>query len=370
MTRLARLALLVVVNVGLVVLLLALVEGATSLLLFVRDAARTRPLAERRHTVPDTLLGWANEPGVSRADLYGPGAHLTINAQGFRGTDDVALQPAPGQVRVICSGDSFTLGYGVADDQTWCHQLGELDPRLDPINMGQGGYGFDQAWLWYWRDGVGLDADVHVLAFITDDFRRMRRAEFLGYAKPLLAVAGDSIVVENIPVPQTTTGVRGWFTRNRESIAALRSVQFARRLAGRLGDGDAVDPAADSVAHARVVAVVERIVADLARHHAARGSRLVLVLLPTSYELVDLPADAAEWTARLDSLAARHGVLYLDLFPLVRGMAPAEQRALYLQPGEVDYPAAAGHYTPEGNALVAREIHATLERLGWLAEAR
>ena len=191
MGRLRRAALLVLVNLGVLVLLLVLVEGGASLLLFLRDAGRTQALAERLHTVHDPELGWVNEPGVHQPDMYGPGVGLTINAQGFRSTEPTPTRTAGGAIRLVCSGDSFTLGYGVADDATWCHQLAEIDPRLETVNMGQGGYGFDQAWLWYRRDGAPLEHRIHVFAFITDDFRRMERDRFLGYAKPLLGVDGD-----------------------------------------------------------------------------------------------------------------------------------------------------------------------------------
>lgn len=124
---------------------------------------------------------------------------------------------------MICSGDSFTLGYGVRDDETWCHQLMQLDDRLETVNMGQGGYGFDQAYLWFRRDGVRLAHHVQVFAFISDDFRRMERVEFIGYAKPVLRVVGDSLRVDNVPVPRRGYGVASWFTRNAEPLSFVSS---------------------------------------------------------------------------------------------------------------------------------------------------
>ncbi|MBZ0270081.1 hypothetical protein K8I85_18165, partial [bacterium] len=112
-----------------------------------RDPVR-HPVAERRHTRYDPELGWANRPSVRIDDLYGPGRSLTTNAQGFRAPCEYAERIPDGTIRLLCSGDSFTLGWGVDDADTWPAQLERLDERVETINLGQGGYGIDQAYLW------------------------------------------------------------------------------------------------------------------------------------------------------------------------------------------------------------------------------
>ena len=49
----------------------------------------------------------------------------------------------PGKTRIICSGDSFTLGFGVDNEHTWPQQLAARNANLETVNMGQGGYGAD-----------------------------------------------------------------------------------------------------------------------------------------------------------------------------------------------------------------------------------
>lgn len=149
--------------------------------------------AERLNTEYDPDLGWISKKSFAAQDMYGPGVALHTNARGFRGQDAVADSVATGKRRVVCSGDSFTLGHGVADEETWCSVLGS--DALETVNMGQLGYGIDQAYLWYMRDARTLDHHVHLLAFVTDDFRRMALDRFLGYAKPLLSPQGDSLGV-------------------------------------------------------------------------------------------------------------------------------------------------------------------------------
>lgn len=374
MSRVRQAALVVAVNLAVLAALLLLIEGAASAVLALRDDTERADLAERLHTAHDPELGWVNIPERSHPDMYGPGIGLTINPQGFRGTRPTTGDVPPGMVRVVCSGDSFTLGFGVADSATWCHQLGVIDARLEPVNMGQGGYGFDQAFLWYRRDGMPLDHQVQVMAFISDDFRRMEDDHFLGFPKPLLTLVGDSLHVSRVPRPPRT-GVLGFFARFADPVHSLRSVELLRRLRVRAtGGADAPTPsdsARASAARARVRPVVARVIATLAERHHASGSRLLLVHLPTAYELDGFVADVArEWGAFVSQEAEAQGVGYLDLFPAFEALDPASREAMFIAPEAVDFPAAAGHYTAAGNRLVARAVHAELERAGWLPASR
>ena len=165
------------------VFVFVVLEGTASLLSFALSLPDRieRPIAERLHTRYDAELGWIHIPGWHMADFYGPGSDLSINAQGFRDTADTPLAATPGLIRAICSGDSFTLGYGVGNAETWCAQLEVLEPRLETINMGQGGYGIDQSYLWYARDAAPLEHQLHLFGFIREDFGRIQSSEFLHY---------------------------------------------------------------------------------------------------------------------------------------------------------------------------------------------
>ena len=138
-----RAALFTVFSVALVTVLLVLFEGFASTLRVAREIATTKPVAERRYTTYDPDLGWVSVPNTFIPDMYGAGRALRINAQGFRGNEPVTRWVPPGKVRVICSGDSFTFGYGVDNDHGWCQQLAALDARMQTVNMGQSGYGVD-----------------------------------------------------------------------------------------------------------------------------------------------------------------------------------------------------------------------------------
>jgi hypothetical protein len=338
-------------------LVLAIVEGASSLLLLtlVVPVQIRPPLAERRHTQYDEELGWVNVRGLYAEDIYGAGVSLTVNSQGFRNRRDFPVEVPEGKVRIICSGDSFTLGYGVADDQTWCARLASLDPRLETVNMGQGGYGVDQAYLWYARDGAFLDHQIQVFAFIVDDFRRMQDDSFLGYGKPVLRVQGGRLVTENVPVPSRGYRVP-WLTQNLDLLTELRSLELLRAVIGSSSTESAEDLGGDEFPE-----LVWTVFEKLRRMNREKGSRLVLVYLPMISEVEVAVSDP--WREFLRQQAAARGIPFLDLVEWIRKLPREQIPALFIPEGVLAYPAAAGHYSARGNEWVARQLYARLRRL-------
>jgi len=155
-----RIAGLVLYNIAATLVLLLALEGIASINYDFREAFVSPPFAESLYTAYDHELGWVNLPNVYLPNMYGPGNYLRTNSQRFRNNADFTTSVPPGKTCIICSGDSFTLGYGVDNDHTWPQLLASRTPNIEAVNMGQGGYGADQAYLWYKRDGVALDHNI------------------------------------------------------------------------------------------------------------------------------------------------------------------------------------------------------------------
>lgn len=335
--------------------LFLLFEGGASLLIFVRALqTETEPvlLVERGHTEYDPQLGWINRPGVRIDDMYGPGKHLAINGQGFRNQEDFAPEVPPATLRVICSGDSFTLGHGVANKDTWCARLAALSPGVQTVNMGQAGYGVDQAYLWYLRDGLKLEHHVQVLAFIYDDFRRVGENHFFGYGKPFMVAEEDGLRV--IPA-RRNGGVYRWLINNGHLFLRLRSVLFLGRAIRKLADRERAEALGSR--RARTWHVVEAIFDDLRERHRRGETQLILLALPAPWDRdTELSTD---WRQFVDDYARRTGVPYVDLVEEYRAMGPNEARALFFPPGEIG----SRHLNETGHLWVAKRL---VTRLGEL----
>ncbi len=350
-------ALIAIANVVLVALAWLLIEGFASTFLVVEELEQSPPMAERVHTTYDPDLGWANLPDLFVPDMYGPGKYVRINAQGFRNNAAVSKAVPPGKIRVICSGDSFTFGYGVDNDHTWCQLLAAHDARLEAVNMGEGGYGVDQAYLWYKRDGAGLAHDVQVLAFVTTDFERMLFDTFLGYGKPVLDLRHGQLVVHNVPVPKPQA-YRLWLVRHAVTLEKLGAVKLmAELLSGNAAHGVRTPEEASNW----IRPVVAAMFADLQRINASKHSVLVLVLLPTRDDYVGSKAEF--WREFLASEATRQGLVFIDAIEALRALPPRQIEPLFIPQGQIGYMASAGHYTEAGNAFVATLLYERLRNM-------
>ena len=346
-----RVVVFVFYNIAATLVLLLLVEGIASVAYTFRDAFASKRWAEHLHTEYDRELGWVNLPNVYLPNLYGPGKYLTTNSQRFRNNTDFTKSVLPGKTRIICSGDSFTLGYGVDNDHTWPQLLASRTADMETVNMGQGGYGADQAYLWYKRDGVALDHDIQVFGFIADDFRRMQTLTFIGYGKPILVVENGHLVIRNVPVPRS---VEVWSPKLARVQTALFNLNITRLLRSVFGR-DTTPPVLQmkKELNPETSRVLTYMLDDLIAINRAKNSVLVLAYLPTR----DEGESGAYWRKFLAEYARQHGLLYLDLADDLHRLPPQQVEQFFIARGANDYQGASGHYTEAGNAFIADLIY-------------
>jgi hypothetical protein len=324
--------------------LLFAAEGAASLALAWKDARDEPVVLEMLHCQHDPDLGWSNKPLVRVKDLYGQGRTLTTNSLGLRSKEEYEVEVPEGRYRVICAGDSFTLGYGVDDAATYEAELEAAEPRLQAVNMGQGGYGVDQAYLWYKRDGAKLEHNLLLFAFIAPDFERMLDERFNdALEKPVLRVHGGELAVENVPVPEHEgSGEQG--ASVSDVLQRLKLGDLLRRFT-RTPLEEREAPQGTPFAFRETA---ELMLADLKRLTGERKSALALVQIPLRDRISGRPQEVAAW---LRGASERLGVPFLDLSPAFDALPPGEID-LYYQPD--------GHLNALGNRLLARLL---LERL-------
>ena len=335
------------------VLVFLTLEGASSVafsayILFFRRAEFMAE--EQTHGEYDALLGWINRPPLHLPDLYGHGGTFTTNHQRFRAGRDYPAEPPAGVRRIVCSGDSFTMGHSVADDQAWCALLAATMPAVETVNMGMAAYGIDQAFLWYRRDGAALGHDLQLLAFITPDFDRMALDTFGGYPKPYLRVEGGTLQVENVPVPQVFDGVLRR-RRQREAVTNLAMVRNGLAVLERLGIQTTATEQR-KLSDAQVRDVTARIFEDLRDMNRSKGSRLVLVYLPRTGDKQSLESDP--WRTFVAREASRLGVEFIDLVEAFRTLPLDDGEQLFVMPYQPS------HYNARGNAWVAEQLRTRL----------
>ena len=357
-----RCARLIGVNIVIFCFFFIFIEGLASYLLVVRNfisAPATKSLAKQQYTKYDADLGWINKPNVFIADVYGPGVYFRTNAQGFRNNHDIAKAVSEGKTRIICSGDSYTHGYGVDNVHSWCELLSTLDPRLETVNMGEDAYGTDQAYLRYKRDAANIQHQVQLFAFITDDLYRMLNDSFLGYAKPILEIENGNLVVKNVPVP-TRDYYFPWVTQIAEKLKGLRTVEFSNRVLWKIGVFNS-RKLTQTERDEKARQLLQKMFAELKRINRERSSQLVLVYLPTIWELEGrgFPSWTApeEWTKFFEEQSRVLDVPLVNVFSKFRSLPHNEMVNMFIPAEKLPYPEAQFHLNEKGNEVVARVVY-------------
>ena len=335
------------------ILALALLEGlcagvwtVVGLIAAVSRSEQVQTLKEDSHCQYDAEIGWRNVPETQIKDFYGTGRTLTINADGVRGTDpDTSLMGQPSRYRIICLGDSFTLGYGVDDRNTFPYLLGQTSPKIETVNMGQGGYSVGQSYLWLKQQGRSFSPDLVVAVFIYEDFQRLAVTRTVnGYATPKFDVQHDRLVVSNQPVPERLPAGEDLPHQVQIGQTLVEHSSLARTIAWTFPHQDTTD---DS----QLIFVGGHIILEMKALCEEWGCPFVLVLIPTIPDLHDSVqvTDYRMTALNLENFAKLHQIPFLDLQRIF-----VERRLLGDKLFLTDDPFR--HYSATGNALVAEQL--------------
>jgi len=339
--------------------LLIVFEGFAGYALLAYDMMRYPRLRDLMHARYDPLLGWVNKPDVFIPDMYGPGVYLQTNNRGFRNRHPVDDGVPKGKKRILCSGDSFTLGYGVDNDHTWCQMLETFSPNLETVNMGQGGYGIDQAYLRYLREASRLEYQMHLFSFIVVDFFRIQSDQFFGYGKPIFDVENGKLVLKNVPVPRYAYYFP-WLSFFKERIRHLSSYEILKRIFQKEASNPGNSGAPSEKEQNLKVQKIQRLIfEDLKRISEERSAKLVLVYLPTYCEIKY--DEYMEWMKFIEDEARTLHIPLINVLRIFRSM-PLEEAAKMFTPQEGSGCECCRHLSNQGNEFVARLIYEKIKK--------
>lgn len=151
----------------------------------------------------DDMLGWTATPNttkVHRSDYYGFDVVYRINDQRFRGEPHEKAKP-PGVTRIVILGDSNGFGWGIPEGRQFAALVESGIQNAQVINLSLSGYGTDQEYLRFVREGVSLQPDVVILQLTPNDFEEIQYPFFNQKPKPQFVVNdGGALTLVNVPV--------------------------------------------------------------------------------------------------------------------------------------------------------------------------
>jgi len=276
--------------------------------------------------------GYEMVPGVEHYTYEHP---VRVNALGLRGPE--LAEKAPGEVRILCLGDSTTYGQGVADEDTLpglCERELAGTGNVHVVNGGVRGYGTREELGMLRELGRRIAPDVVVLLWYPNDLERPEVEENRRKLELSGPVAFD-----------TGTRLEG------SGLLLWRLRQLARRSALLVKCRHAL---ADLTAHRLTPAEIDqgfaRLDEDLRAFEAIvrdLGARMVVAVIPTGAAAAgEGPEDVLH--ERVGALARAHGFEFVDLTPDLRAVREASGR-LPVLPYD-------GHYTGAGNRAMAAHL--------------
>ena len=203
-----------------------------------------------RHVVSAPWGLRINEPGAHyRHKSQDVNVRFAINAQGLRAERDFPYEKPPGTKRILCLGDSFTVGYEVSFEDCYASVM-EKDllaagRKVEVLNAGVSGFSTAEECLYLERELHKYSPDVVVVGFFKNDYADNLRTG-------LFELRGEELVLRNETyVPAGGLGDflnRNWFfsvLSERSNAFAMLKEQITRRMKREMEDAelDQRDPA-------------------------------------------------------------------------------------------------------------------------------
>ena len=350
---------IIIINILVLLLLFIIAEGISSYAIVIYNGTASEPIvAERMHTQYDPEIGWINVPNTFIPDFYGQGRSLTINKQGFRNKQNFNSLIPKDKMRIVCSGDSFTLGYGVDDDSTWVQILSSLDTCFQTINMGQGGYGVDQAYLLFKHEIDTLQLNMQILAFIVPDLERMQSKEFLGYGKPILKLENGDLKIENVPVPNFKYKYQ-WIMSKINSLKDLRTISVINYFKGKFKSNNIhINNISTNYKNIESQKILYEVFRDLKEINESKNSQLVLLLLPMKENYFHY---SNYWAELIENLSADLEIPFINIINDFQELPSEYVNSLFISQGQLNYIGAAGHLSNYGNRFIAEILYKNLK---------
>lgn len=321
----------------------------------------------------DPLLGWSLRPnGRSEDGLF------AASSRGVRSAPtECPAEPAPGRLRIVLLGDSFTYGNDVGFEDTWGRalevRLREAGLDAEVLNLGVAGYGFDQIYLRWKELGASLSPAIVVLGYCAGDADRVVRVHWcfhdggrsFPFSKPRFVRGDGALRLVNSPTvpPEKIPGILGRFEESQLAAWEGRYVRadyeehlwLASKLLALVEDVAARNRVARWREKRRISSLESEegalsfeILDALRRDVAAHGAQLLAVHLPWPDDIQTL---SRGWALAQSDFMSR----LERSFPIVRP-DDALLAAARTSGSEAVFIGGEGHYTAKANRIVAEAV--------------
>ncbi len=306
----------------------------------LEERVRKHNPGEFRDMELDPQMGWIPKASFDSGD------GLTTNSRRLRGTRELDYAKGPGVQRIAVFGDSFTYGLAMADGETFCARLEAALAPIEVLNFGVNGYGTDQQYLYWSREGERYQPDIVLLAVFVPDFHR-NLFRVRGAPKPRFVLDQERLRLDNVPVATPQEFVREHAPACTSASRVLDLLRWAWRERVQ---------STDETAFQRGAELTRAIVGSFNAEVRATGALFACVVIP--YHDFRRYRDHQRIERVFEQSAAESGFPLLNLTePFQTLEASDPSRPLY---------GSNGHWNAAGHAVAAERIQDFLRASGLL----
>jgi len=365
-----RLIRTVVVQILVVVSLLALAEGVLRLV-------KVTPTTEIHAVYRPELIG-DYEPNLRALNSFfiDRPYTFTTNSQGVRSPRELSLKKPPDTLRILCLGDSFTMGWGVNDEFTYPEQLFQLikakhpEIQVEVINVG-GIWSNVLDQIDYFREkGRLLEPDLVISQFFSNDiYHEMAREVVSREALRQGSTSSGRIMryLQKSALYNAAALVKYTFLKQNVAFRDGRKVPLGIRdkiapndfntllvqptpqEAGCVEQPDMLFDECATSCISRLWDNYMRGLGILRRDVEAGGAKFLFIAIP---DRIQLGRYFNAHSCVLGDYCRREGIAFIDMLPVFRSACMGRVSELYISDG---------HANEKGNELIAAAIIQTLQ---------
>ncbi|HBG60767.1 MAG: hypothetical protein A2Y03_04525 [Omnitrophica WOR_2 bacterium GWF2_38_59] len=322
----------------------------------------------------DKDLGW-------NLKAHGKSGKFKANGQSIRAYKEYSQLPKEGILRIAAFGDSFAHCDEVANNETWQHFMEKKSPDMEVLNFGVSGYGLDQAYLRYLKEGRKFHPHIVFICFMQNDYFRhvnvfrpfYNNNTGVPLTKPRFTIVNKKLILIKNPIG-TKEGLARIISREKQYFALLGQYDYYWQVLPEKS-------LFDIFASVRLVKILmkmylanenflyqdniynpdseafkltEKIVDDFYAEVERNGSIPVIVVFPDKVALKLYGLLHKRLYDRLVEKWKDNGYNYIDLMGnFLLETAPDNINSLF---------ATKGHYNRQGNSYVAGQLINYLQR--------
>lgn len=246
----------------------------------------------------DSLLGWSHQQGMTGTQRFADeDVTISINQHGLR-DDEIGYERNP-KYRMLLLGDSFGWGFWIDKKDRFTEVIEREIDTLEFINSSVAGYSTDQQLLYYKAAGYKYKPDAVVLLFCENDFLGNTVDRIYWYNKPYFEYSGDSLILQNVPVPQLTS-----YQRLRKFLSG-RSYLLSFILK-RLSFVNVQSFSYEDLVLDNASVITQKILLDLKKRVSTDNAELIVIAIP-------MPEGHRK---ALQKITEKNQIKFIDLTPV------------------------------------------------------